>query len=195
MESIRSDYNMLLILTVLTIIGAILLYVFILPDSKYNSLHPALRFVHDFLKVKKLWLESILRFFFVCDCVLCVLFGICVVIKSFWGGLLVIILGPIILRLIFEFFMMFVLAVRNIIEINNKISGTEGKSAPKSELFEQPPFASAVAQTVAERVLPVQRKSTPAQNASTMGLPICPQCGSKIDRGSTFCTTCGNRLS
>ena len=58
-------------------------------------------------------------------------------------GLLMMILGPIIIRLAYEFIMMFILLVKNVIQINNKLKGDEGTAA-KAPVFEAPVFEAPV---------------------------------------------------
>ena len=177
--------NTLMLILAFALIFTILLYVFILPDSKYNSLNPFLRWIHEFFKVKKLWIESIVRFFYVFGCLFYMVGGIYVMFKfNFWAGFCMFIFAPIILRLLFEFLMMMILIARNVMEINNKTPYPDGKKAKK----EVPPVQKTVAASPAAAEAPV----APAPEAPA--LAFCTKCGAKLEEGSKFCTACGNKI-
>ena len=140
------------------IILTILAYVFVMPKKNDgNFSHPALQKFYDIFNFKKLYLESILKFFYVLATIFCVCVGFFMIFgyREVWGyydmgksstaliGLLVMILGPIVLRLTYESLMMFILLVKNAMEINNKIP------APKKE-------EKAVEEAVAEEKVEVE---------------------------------------
>ena len=74
------------------------------------------------------------------------------------------ILSPIIIRLVFEFLMMFILLVSNVQEINRKL----GKKA------EAP-------------------KNAPAAQQIPPEVVFCPNCGTRYDRNAGPCPKCGAR--
>ena len=137
------NYEVSFILGVMAaIILTILAYVFVMPKKNDgNFSHPALQKLHDVFNFKKLYLESILKFFYVLATIFCVCTGFFMIFgyREVWGyydmekastaliGLLVMIGGPIVFRLTYESLMMFILLVKNAMEINNKIP------APKKE--------------------------------------------------------------
>lgn len=134
---------------VLLILGMVFLYLKIIP-GKYDGTfgNKALQFVHDYFNFKKLYLETVLKFLFTLLTVACEATGIAGIINtflsvfrnvgymidgwydfgdvlaSFFGGIigcvLFMILAPVVIRLIYEGFMMFILLVKNVIELNNK---------------------------------------------------------------------------
>ena len=168
---------------ILALVGTILLYTFILPDSKYDSLPPVLRFVHEFFKVKKLWLEAIMRALFVFSCLFYMLIGIYVMFQAnFLAGLSMMILIPIILRLMYEFLMILILIARNVMELNNKTPWPKGIK-PKADSFPATQFTSVSSTPV--------KFETPAPNAAPM---VCPKCGTKLESDAMFCPVCGNKL-
>jgi len=134
---------------VLTIVGMILLYVKVIPKKFDGSFsNKFLQSVHDYFNFKKLYLESVLKFLFTLLTVLCIVAGIVSILSAFlnvfdgignvirygysigyvivpffggiFGGILTIVLGTIAIRLAYEGIMMFILLVKNVIEINNK---------------------------------------------------------------------------
>ena len=128
-------------------------------DGTFGS--KLLQFLHDYFSFKKLYVESVLKFLFALLTVACVVGGVVgivgavfgffggivdamdygswyfseIVLGRFFAGVLgsagMIALGPVAVRLTYEFTMMFILLVKNVIEINNKTKGeiTEVKAS------------------------------------------------------------------
>ena len=132
----------LIIAAVLTIVATVLLYIFVLPEKKRDSLPKIGQIVHDILHFKSLFIEKIIRFFYVLTTVGCVLvgffmlFGFRSYIDYHYGyysntdwyggyGLLLMILGPIATRIVYEAIMMGILLVKNVIQINNKLKAAD----------------------------------------------------------------------
>ena len=177
--------NTFMLILAFALIFTILIYVFILPDSKYATLNPFLRWVHEFFKVKKLWLESIVRFFYVFGCLFYMVGGIYVMFKfNFWAGFCMFILMPIVLRLLFEFLMMMILIARNVMELNNKTPFPDGKKS----------VANATPAQKAAPQAPVQAEAPAAPAPEAPALAFCTKCGAKLEEGSKFCTACGNKI-
>ncbi|MBQ3055600.1 MAG: DUF4282 domain-containing protein [Oscillospiraceae bacterium] len=133
----------------LVVAGMIFLYLKIIPkkydQSFANKLYQGL---HDYFNFKKLYIEEVLKFLFTLLTVFCVAAGIATILSSFFGifqnleylfdgylsfgelmgtffsgvlvGVLIIVLGTIVVRLVYEGILMFILLVKNVIEINNK---------------------------------------------------------------------------
>lgn len=131
--------------------ATVLLYIFVLPENKKEKLPKVGKIIHDIFNFKQLFLEKILQAIYVLSSVACVVTGVLMLFgfeiytySSYWGGtntssfwyggygILLAILGPIVLRLVFESIMMFILLVKNVIEINKKLKKEE---APKAEEF------------------------------------------------------------
>ena len=122
---------------ILAIAATVFLYLGVLPrkmDGKFGNKFD--QFVHDYFHFKKLYIEELLKFIFVLATVSCVCVGICMLLgyKEVWNpsgqnykettagiGLTLMVGGPIALRMSYELVMMLILAVKNIMEINNKI--------------------------------------------------------------------------
>lgn len=149
MYAIRSAFSALPV--VLGIIAAITLTVIlcvkVLP-AKYNGTFTKkpLQALHDYFNFKKLYLETILKVIFAFASIFCIANGILVatlgnlisvidiirfdynfadvlgsVFRNFIMGVGIAVLMPIALRLVYEGILMFVLLVKNTIEINNKL--------------------------------------------------------------------------
>lgn len=115
----------------LALAATILLFIFILPDKKREKLPSILKLVHDIFNFKTLFLEKILQALYVFATMSCICVGFMMLFGfsshygnvSWYGGrgLLLMILGPIAIRIIFEASMLFILLVKNVIQINNKL--------------------------------------------------------------------------
>ena len=87
---------------------------------------------YNYFNFKRLYIEDILKFLFVVGTVMCVCFGFFMmfsVTETYFGdqsnfttGLVLLIVGPITMRFIFELQMMGVMLVRNVMDINKKMN-------------------------------------------------------------------------
>ncbi len=112
-----------IIATVISLILVILLYIYILPESKRPYLNKLFTFIHDFLSIKSLWMEKILRFFYVLSAVSSLVFGIFLLFNdlTFLVGVLLILFGPIVSRITYEVMLLPVLAVQSLFEIREEL--------------------------------------------------------------------------
>ena len=138
--------NTITFMTVVGILGAVALTVlaliFITPDKKRAGLNKLMTFVHDVLNFKSLFIEKILKALYALCTFACITVGFCwlfgISYYSYGGeygythsewmggyGILLMILGPIAVRIAYEIMMLFVLLVKNTIEINNKMPKNE----------------------------------------------------------------------
>ena len=165
------------------VVLTILLYIKVLPrknDGTFDK--PIVQFLHDFFHFKKLYLEEVLKFVYVLATVATVCVGAFLLLGyqeswSYYGGsskestflygLAMIVGGPISLRLGYEVVMMFILLVKNTIDINTKLPAKDEQTAP-------------VAQEI---------PSAPAEPVVT----TCPNCGAVLGSDNVFCTNCGHR--
>lgn len=117
---------------IFTIAAIIALYILVLPQSKDGNLGGFGQFLYDFFKMKKLYLEAVLRFFYILATLGCFIIGFMLLFgkldlyfttkSTFAMGLALMIVGPIALRLTFEASMLGILLVKNVIEINNSVN-------------------------------------------------------------------------
>lgn len=138
-------------MTVLGILAAIavtvLAYIFIIPEKKREGLPKIFKFIHDLFNFKELYLEKILKALYILCTVACVTIGLFwqmgfsvyegyydTYVEWYGGyGLLMILVGPIVIRIVYESLMMFVLLVKNTIEINNKLKAPHAEEVPHEE--------------------------------------------------------------
>lgn len=119
------------------IIVTIVLYVKVMPEANDGKLGSTAQKIHDFFHFKKLYLEVVLKFIYVLATVTTICTGAFMLLSytgygrykesMFLPGLITMVAGPLAIRLAYEFIMMFILLVKNTIEINNKLD------APKKE--------------------------------------------------------------
>lgn len=114
----------------------VLTFIFIVPEKRLNGMNSFLRALHDLVNFKYLIIEKILQalyIFVTCTVVFCGFFLLFVTVETWYDtkwmggyGLLLMIVGPIAVRLSYELMMMLVLLVKNVISINAKLSGKDG---------------------------------------------------------------------
>lgn len=138
------------IAVILAITATVLAFIFIVPDKRRKKLNKFGKFIHDTLNFKYLIIEKILQalyIFFTALVILTGFFMLFIVTDGWLGGstwlggygILLMIFGPIVIRLFYEFVIMFVLLVKNVIKINSKLKNqNEGDS--KADIFTAPSF-------------------------------------------------------
>lgn len=179
---------------ILAIAATIVLFIMVIPEKKRESLPSFLKKIHDIFNFKQLLIEKILKITYVFLTVLSILTGVLMIIiqapymgiayGSYGGGtaaglsivygLLLIAIVPIVIRLVYEGMMMFLLLVKNTIEINKKLKNQNGEAKKEEPVKAAPtPAPAPVAQ-------PVQPK---------MG--FCAYCGTQYDKNAGKCPNCG----
>lgn len=117
------------------LIVTILAFIFFLPEEKKEKFkdNKFLLWLHDVLHFKTLLIEKILRFLYIL-CTAAVIFaGFFMIFTKgnfgahLLGGLLTMIIGPIVVRIAYELMMLAIIAVNNIIQINKKMPGAVSK--------------------------------------------------------------------
>lgn len=113
----------------LAIAATILAFIFIVPDSKREKLNSFGKFLHDALNFKFLIVEKILQALYIFATAFIILDGFFMLFQTMpWDGMwlggfgiLTMILGPIIIRLVYELLMMMIILVKHVISINSKL--------------------------------------------------------------------------
>ena len=165
----------LIIGVVVALAATVYACIMIVPEKKRSTLNsPILVFIHDLCNFKALLLEKILRVLYVfltCLCVACGFFMLFTFNRAMVGGLLLIIFGPIIVRILFESFMLAIIAVKNIIQINQKLGGTD---APLPRAPEKPFFAPKAPAAPAAPAYTQPAPAVPAAPVFTHPAPVAP---------------------
>lgn len=169
---------------VLGLVATVLAFIFIVPEKKRANLNKFGKFLHDTLNFKYLIVEKILQAVYIFATAATILIGFFMLFyvepgysgyyyyssPTWYGGygLLVMILGPIAVRIAYEFLMMFFLLIKNVIQINKKMKGDNEET--KADVFDLPKI-----DTEKEKVA------------------FCGNCGAAID-GGDFCANCGTKI-
>ena len=129
--------------SILAVVATVLAYIFIIPENKRAGLNKLLQWVHDVCNFKLLYIEHILKALYILETAFCLIAGFLMlfsVIDAYfftvyigWVGLIVMIVGPIITRLIYEALMLAVLHLKATREINDKLVIQPGSVAEQKE--------------------------------------------------------------
>lgn len=124
------------VLGIITAVAAtVLSFIFILPEKKREKLPKIFKIVSDILNMKQLFLETFFRALYILSTFACIFVGIFMIFgfesySGYYGshtqwfggyGILIAVLGPVAVRVVYEGIMMFILLVKNTIEINKKL--------------------------------------------------------------------------
>lgn len=102
----------IIVASILAIIGGILVY-FLFVKAKNNPKGKFLAWLKNFLAFKTMWIEPILKISYYIETIFVILFSFAFISQSFLTFLGILVFGPIITRLIYELFMMFIMVWRN----------------------------------------------------------------------------------
>lgn len=171
---------------ILGVIVAIILTVYvygaIMPQSKDGHLNRIPQRLHDFFHFKKLYIEAVLRFFYVFSTICCVCIGFFMLFGkkyTFFGtgytstagsGIMLMVFGPIACRIFFEVSMMIILLVTNVISIRNYLYGQpdNGMLASSDGLAEQFAIKAAKAVGRAKKAVDKKEEKNPVRDAGDM---------------------------
>lgn len=178
----------LILASLFSIAAAVLAFIFIIPDKKRARLNKFGQFLHDLCNFKFLIIEKILQFCYVLATAYTLISGFFMLFwfeRSYFSyssewygyyGLFMMILGPIFVRIVYESLMLALIAVKNIIQINNKLKNQNNDNANVD------PFATPE----------IKDYSTTATSAPANNGTICPYCGAPKNPGE-FCIRCGKK--
>lgn len=184
---------------ILSIVAVVLAFIFIVPEKKRAKLNKFGQFLHDTFNFKYLIVEKILQALYIFLTAYVFILGFLMLFyvqESYYGsgrwmggyGILVMILGPIAVRLIYELLMMAVLVVKNVISINNKLKGQNDGNDPFAT-----PDLSGIKNAFQQQDNGAQQTYYQPQEQTTPNYVYCPNCGSVVQEG-TFCPKCGTKV-
>lgn len=207
----RTSFGLGLAAVIISIILTILLVVLVVPAKRREGLPKFFQVVHDICNFKGLLLEKVLKVLYIFSTINVMLTGIFTWFSggynfgmTFLAGLLILVLGPILVRLAYEFMMLFVLLVKNVIQINNKLNGkndnpfannidlNQFKNSNAPEQNYTSPYAQPVQPIQPEQPV-VQNNYQPQQNNDSVR--FCTTCGTKITGNTDVCPNCGKHLN
>lgn len=171
---------------IFAIAATVLAFIFVVPEKKREKLGTFGKFVHDTVNFKYLIVEKILQALYIFATAytfLCGFFMLFMTTTTWTGtrwlggwGVLLMLLGPIVIRLLYELLMMAVLLVKNVIEINCKLRAPDGAKA--NDVFAAPDMSG-----LREKLQKKFAKEEPEKPT------FCAKCGTKLDEGGA-CPNC-----
>lgn len=171
----------------LAIAATVLAFVFIVPEKRREKLNAFGKFLHDTCNFKYLVVEKLLQALYIFSTALVILNGFFLLFQSVYGhwlggyGILIMVVGPIVLRLLYELLMMMVLLVKNVIGINNKLKNQNGDTAT-GDVFAAPDVSEM-------REVIRQRREAATQAPAAPQSHFCTKCGSPLDEAGN-CPNC-----
>lgn len=204
-----------IIATILAIIATVAAFILIVPESKREKLGRFGKFLHDAVNFKFLIVEKILQalyIFVTAYVILCGFFMLFMAPETWTGrhwlggyGILLMVLGPIVVRMCYELLMMVILLVKNVISINRKLKNQNGSNVD-TDLFAVPdlhrtqPAKPVAPATPAAPAAPAQRSTPfqpteqaapfqPAEQAAPAAPSFCTRCGAHLDENG-HCPNC-----
>ncbi len=210
-ESYSNPWETVSIIFVIALFAALLLTVLtvilVTPEKRRAYLNSFFCWIADIFNCKALLLEKILKFFYIFFTYTSVITGVIVLLYSPFAdflngqialtGLFFIILMPILIRIVHEATMLTIIAVKNIISINNKLrsqTGDESKSPFDVEMPKMPKMPRR--QYYAPTYAPQQNMQQPMQQSMQQSVQtqqsapeyrFCTVCGTKYDASVGKC--------
>ena len=172
------------IAAILAIGATVVAFILLLPEKKRPKLNKFLGTVADILNFKHLFIEKILKAVYVFATAFAIIFGFLMLFSfvryDYWGysgvhwygyqGLIIMIGGPIAIRIVYEILMMFILLVKNTMDINRKMPAATEATC---ECAEEPAPAAEPAEAPAPEPEPLYR--------------YCTVCGTRYDANKGGC--------
>ena len=150
---------------ILAIAGTVLAYIFIMPKNKVKNLNKFWYFIHNMFHFKTLLVEKIFKALYVYTTLFCIAAGFFMLFTNFFTGLVLMVLGPVAVRITFEMVMMFIMLVQNTSDLRNKLCDDESDMRPADA--------------------PVIEKQPPKEYV------FCSSCGTRYNKLDGRCPGCG----
>lgn len=168
----------LMVFAVLAAIAAtVLAFIFLVPEKRRAKLNGFGKFVHDTLNFKYLIISKVLQALYIFNTAFVILAGFFMLFQTdifdrWMGGygLLVMLLGPIIIRVVYELLMLSLLLVQNVISINRKLRNQNDEDGKEADIFASPDLSGFKAT--------FRKQQTSNPNA---GARFCFRCGAPLD--------------
>ena len=187
LDSLSVSSGFATVAALLAIAATVLAFVFIVPEKRREKLNAFGKFLHDTCNFKYLVVEKLLQALYIFSTALVILNGFFLLFQSVYGhwlggyGILIMVVGPIVLRLLYELLMMVVLLVKNVIGINNKLKNQNGDT-DAGDVFAAPDVSEM-------REVIRQRREAATQTPAAPQPHFCTKCGSPLDEAGN-CPNC-----
>lgn len=179
---------------VFAVAATVCAFIFVVPEK--SGKNKFLQVLSDILNFKTLFIEKFMQALYILATAYVILFGFFMLFyvqegysgyyysrpAQWYGGygLLLMIVGPIAIRLVYEVIMMSILLVKNVIQINGKLKNQNDDSSVR-DMFAVPKI---------ERKAPVQPAAPVQNNVPMQPAAFCTECGSRTNPDGT-CPNCG----
>ena len=180
----RAAEDMMQAVLIISVIGTILALIFVTPERKRTELTGFMRVLHDIFNFNGLIIEVILKALYIFMTIFIILTGLFAMFEGaeFMQCLLIMVGGPIVIRIYFELIMMLVLLVKNVTSINKKMKDQNAKNVDNN-------VDTKSSQYVAKEETPLKEASLEKEVSA-----CCPHCGVAIPENITFCPNCGQSV-
>ena len=133
MDSMIGSSVWMIIALVLAIVGGILVYFLFLSKKNEGKFKGFLGWLYDFLSFKKMFLEALLKIAYLILEIYVTLASFALIGTNFFSFLLVLILGNLLVRVIYEFSLILLVICRNTTDIAKNTVKKENKLEEKTE--------------------------------------------------------------
>ncbi len=191
---------------ILAIAAMVLSFIFIIPAKKRNKLPKFFQIIHDIFNFNGLVIEVILKALYIVSTIFTILYSFFMIFTGYgvFGWILTMILGPVIIRIVFELIMMSILLVKNVIAINVKLKSQNDNDAPDTFGFDYSKYTADksvgiknnnVNMNANNNVNVNANRNVNAQNMNMTSGKVCPNCGNIVSANGTFCNNCGSQIN
>lgn len=122
MPSISGSAIVWIVIAAIALIGGLVLYFTFLSKRNEGKFKGFLGWAYEFFNFKKFTIEAILKITYLILAIFITLSSFTIIPSSPVGFLLMLILGNLVLRIVYEFSLVMLVICRNTIEINNKLT-------------------------------------------------------------------------
>jgi len=122
MQSISGNVVLWIVIAAISLIGGLVLYFTFLSKRNEGKFKGFLGWVYEYFNFKKFTIEAILKITYLIFAIFITLSSFTIIPTSPIAFLLMLILGNLVLRIVYEFSLVMLVICRNTIEINNKLT-------------------------------------------------------------------------
>lgn len=106
---------------ILALIGGIVLYFTVFANKNEDKYKGFMAWLYDFIKFKKLYITTVLKISYLVGAIFLTLFSFALISVSFLLFLIILTIGNLVLRMIYEFSLVLLSIHENVAEINKKM--------------------------------------------------------------------------
>ncbi len=126
------DSTWLIISAVLAVVGGIGAYLFFVSKKKSSKYNAFVNWLHDFLNFKKYFINVVLKVMYIISAIFVTLGSFAYIGQSVASFFMMLILGNVMIRIVYEMILMLLTIVNNTSEINEKLGASKKESDKES---------------------------------------------------------------